>query len=70
MAKLPETMPEYKIERVEKEPFEVVWEELMGWMIVPKTGEKLTWGDYDMPSGKLMEWCEMEGRRRSPRFTE
>lgn len=60
MAKLPETMPEYKIERVDKEPFEVVWEELMGWMIVPKTGEKLTWGDYDMPSGKLMEWCEME----------
>lgn len=60
MAKLPETMPEYKIERADKEPFEVVWEELMGWMIVPKTGEKLTWGDYDMPSGKLMEWCEME----------
>lgn len=46
MKKLPEIMPEYKIVRSEKEPFAVVWEELMGWFLVPKPGEKLSWAEY------------------------
>lgn len=50
MKKLPEILPVYTIERSKKEPFAVKWEELMGWFLVPKIGEKLTWGMYDIPS--------------------
>ena len=60
MTKLPEIMPEYKIEKLPLEPFAVKWEETMGWMIVPRVGEKLSWGLYDAPSGTRTEWTEME----------
>lgn len=52
MNKLPEYMPEYSIKQSEKQPFAIVWEELMGWFLVPKLGERLMWGMYDSPSGK------------------
>lgn len=58
--KLPEILPEYKIEMLPLKPFECVWEEVMGWMIVPKIGEKLCWGLYDMPDRTRTEWTEME----------
>ncbi len=45
-------MPEYRIEPREEAPFSVKWEELMGWFLVPKLGEKITWAMYDMPSRK------------------
>ena len=48
MKRLPEFIPEYKIEASDKKPFEVKWEELMGWFLVPKLGEKLSWGMYDV----------------------
>lgn len=51
--RLPGFMPEYKIEKSDLEPFSVKWEELMGWFLVPKEGESLSWGMYDMPSRKL-----------------
>lgn len=60
MNRLPEIMPEYKIEKLPLEPFSVKWEETMGWMIVPRVGEKLSWGLYDAPSGKRTEWTEMQ----------
>ncbi len=60
MKKLPEFIPKYKIEKSGKEPFAVVWEELMGWFLVPRLGEKLSWGMYDMPQRKLSEYDEME----------
>lgn len=60
MKKLPLTMPKYKTERSEKEPFNVRWEELMGWCIIPKLGEKLSWGLYDAKSHKLTEHTDME----------
>ena len=60
MFKLPKTMPEYKIIPSDKEPFAVKWEELMGWSIVPKVGEKLTWAIYDQPSRKGDYFYEME----------
>lgn len=52
MKKMPERMPEYTIEPSPLAPFAVKWEELMGWFLVPKIGEKLTWAMYDMPSRK------------------
>ena len=60
MHKLPEYIPDYTIERLDAEPFHTRWEEMQGWMIVPRLGEKLTWGLYDFPSRKRNEYCEME----------
>lgn len=51
--KIPDYLPEYTIKKSDKEPFSVKWEELMGWFLVPKLGESLSWGMYDMPSRKL-----------------
>lgn len=39
MKRLPEFIPEYKIEPSPEAPFPVKWEELMGWFLVPKLGE-------------------------------
>ncbi len=52
MKKMPELIPTYKIEASPLAPFSVKWEELMGWFLVPKLGEKLSWGMYDIPSRK------------------
>lgn len=60
MKKLPEMIPAYKIELNEEAPFPVKWEELMGWFLVPKLGEKLTWGMYDIPSRKCSHVYDMK----------
>ena len=60
MIKLPKIMPEYKIIPSDKEPFSVKWEELMGWFLVPKIGEKLIFAIYDQPSHKGDYFYEME----------
>ncbi len=59
MKTLPKILPDYTITRSDKAPFPVVWEEMMGWFIVPKLGETCTWGMYDRPSGVLTEWDEL-----------
>ncbi len=60
MKKLPEFLPEYKIEESSQPPFAVKWEELMGWFLVPKLGEKLSWGLYDLPSRKCSHIYDMK----------
>ncbi|MBR4733560.1 MAG: sigma-70 family RNA polymerase sigma factor [Lachnospiraceae bacterium] len=60
MKRLPEIMPKYTIAKTDKEPFAVKWEELMGWFLVPKLGEKISWGMYDQPSGRLDHVYDME----------
>lgn len=60
MKKLPEFIPEYKIEPSTQAPFSVKWEELMGWFLVPKLGENLSWGMYDIPSRKCSHVYEMQ----------
>ena len=60
MLKLPKILPEYKIERSSLEPFDVRCEELQGWMMIPRIGEKLTWGLYDMPSRNRTEYTKMK----------
>ena len=57
---MPDDLPTYKITKLDQSPFEVKWEELMGWMIVPKLGEKLTWGFYDYPGRKLSTWMGLK----------
>ena len=53
MKKLPLYLPPYSIRWKEEAPFPVVWEEMLGWGIVPRLGETLVWGMYDLPSRKL-----------------
>ena len=60
MKKLPEYIPEYTIERLDETPFPVRWEEMQGWLIIPRVGEKLTWGLYDFPERKCNEYTEIE----------
>lgn len=60
MKTLPEILPAYKIEHSGEAPFPVKWEELMGWFLVPKIGEKLSWGMYDMPSRRCACVYDME----------
>ena len=59
MKKMPEYLPEYKIEKSDGEVFDVKWEELMGWFLVPKLGENLCWGMYDIPSRRCDRIFEM-----------
>ena len=59
MGKMPKKMPAYTIERLDKEPFECKWEEMQGWLIVPKLGQRLNWGMYDFPERTCTNWCEM-----------
>ena len=60
MKKMPELLPEYTITKSEKEPFSLRWEEMMGWFLVPKLGEKISWAMYDWPARKRTEQCDME----------
>lgn len=60
MKKLPEFIPEYRIEASTEAPFAVKWEELMGWFLIPKPGEKLSWGIYDIPSRKCSRVFDMQ----------
>ena len=55
MKKFPVYLPEYKIEKTELDPFNVVFEELPNWFIVPKLGEEITWASYDMPNRRMTE---------------
>ena len=60
MEKLPKTMPEYSIVKMEADPFTCKWEELQGWLIVPRLGEKLSWGMYDFPERSCTQYTDME----------
>ena len=60
MMKLPKIMPDYTIERTDLPPFPVRWEELQGWQIIPRVGEKLSWGLYEASSGKRTEYTQIE----------
>ncbi|MCD7784412.1 MAG: RNA polymerase sigma factor [Oscillospiraceae bacterium] len=57
---MPEFIPDYKIEKSPLQPFPVKWEEMMGWFLVPRLGEKLSWAMYDFPERKKTEEVVME----------
>ena len=60
MSRLPITLPEYTIKRLDDKPFPVKWEENLGFFFVPRLGEKLTWGMYDYPGRTLSEIFDIE----------
>ncbi len=57
---MPDFLPDYQIKETEGEPFAVCWEEMMGWFIEPKLGQKLSWAMYDFPKRNRTEQCDME----------
>ena len=57
---MPEYLPDYQIKKAEGEPFAVCWEEIMGWLIVPKPGEAISWAMYDFPKRRRTEQCDMK----------
>ena len=60
MKKLPALLPEYTVTESKEAPFSVKWEELMGWFLVPRLGEKLSWGMYDLPSRRCSHIYDMQ----------
>ena len=58
--RMPEYLPDYQIKEADGEPFAVCWEELMGWFILPKPGESISWAMYDFPKRKRTEQCDMK----------
>ena len=57
---MPEFIPDYTIEWLDEPAFPVRWEELMGWFLIPKLGEKLNWAMYDFPEKRRTEHTYME----------
>ena len=49
MKRLPEVLPAYSIEKADTPPFAIRHEELPGMFIVPRIGEQISFGMYDMP---------------------
>ena len=47
--KFPKIMPDLVIERVDEPPFAVKCEEISGWLVIPKVGEKSSFAFYDDP---------------------
>lgn len=63
--KFPEFCPEYKITEKDGEIFEVVCEEIPGWLAVPRVGEKCSFAFYYGPDGKRDDVYEMAGIREA-----
>lgn len=59
----PERCPDVTIERLSAPPFSVRFEEITGWLFVPRVGEKSSFGFYDDPTGCLTGIHIMEGVR-------
>ncbi len=59
MAIFPETMPQVTIEELDAAPFSCKWEEMQGWLIVPRLGQKCRWAMYDFPQRTLTSWTDM-----------
>ena len=60
MKKLPAKLPPITITESPEAPFSVRWEELMGWFLVPKLGEKLSWAMYDLPDKTCTHVYDMQ----------
>lgn len=57
---LPKYLPEYTITKLNKVPFDVKCEELMGWLIIPRINEKIEWALYEYETKQQTERCELE----------
>jgi len=55
----PEVLPEIKITKSDSEVFEVVFEELPNWFVIPKLNQKTRWASYNYPERKIDSICTM-----------
>jgi len=53
MNKFPKTMPELAIEKIDQKPFSIKCEEIPGWLVIPRVGEKTSFAFYDDPDKRL-----------------
>lgn len=56
----PDYLPKILITKSNKSPFSVKFEEVPGWLIIPRIGEKIKFGFYDDPDKRLTSFNEME----------
>lgn len=49
----PKLMPELVIEKVSEKPFSVKYEEIPGWLVIPRVGQKSSFAFYDDPDKRL-----------------
>lgn len=63
--KMPKVLPDYTITLSKEPPFPVTWEEIMGWFIIPRLGERLEWAMYDFPAKKRTEYMIEEAVARA-----
>lgn len=61
----PKFIPDYKIIKVNEPIFDVVCEEVPGWLVVPRVGEKCRFAFYDEPTGVLTDVYSMETVRNA-----
>ncbi|MGI6705817.1 MAG: RNA polymerase sigma factor [Clostridia bacterium] len=59
MSKFPDIMPDVSITKINKPAFHVIWEEAMGWFIIPKLGERISWAMYDYPQKTRSETVDL-----------
>ena len=51
--KFPATMPAFTIETMSEKPFDIRFEEIPGWLIIPRVGEKASFAFYDNPEQRF-----------------
>jgi hypothetical protein len=61
----PDTMPAFTITKMDEPPFEVRFEEIPGWPIIPRVGEKATFAFYDDPGGRYTGMHKMHAIREA-----
>ncbi|MBE6839168.1 MAG: hypothetical protein E7507_06480 [Ruminococcus sp.] len=65
MKNFPNTIPEISIKKLDKELAPVVCEELGGWFIIPKLGERSDFAVYDTLSGDRIALIEAEATNKA-----
>jgi RNA polymerase sigma factor (sigma-70 family) len=60
----PDILPSIKIVKHDSLIFSVLFEELPGWFVIPRLGQKTSWAIYDYPQRTLteVETCEVAGK--------
>ncbi len=65
MKHFPDTIPEISIVKLDKEPYPVVCEEVRGWFVIPKLGERSEFAVYDTLTGNRVCAIETEATNRA-----
>ena len=61
----PDFMPAFTITKLDEKPFDVRFEEIPGWLVIPRVGEKATFAFYDEPEGRFTGMHKMHAIREA-----